>query len=90
MIAGGEVKTSSLPDWADRTEVDGTPLIVDFKEQPVESHATTLDRLFNSPGLKDVRVPHRDVLSCIDSTTEADVERTQGGPGYLANPSATP
>jgi hypothetical protein len=37
----GDVDASALPDWADKTEVDGTPLIVDFKKEPAESHAAT-------------------------------------------------
>ncbi len=84
MIADGDVDVSALPEWADKTEVEGTPLIVDFKKQPAESHAATLDRLFNSPGLKDVKVNRRAERECLSTTTEADVERTQGGPGYLA------
>lgn len=84
MIADGEVEASALPAWADKTEVDGTPLVVDFKKQPTEGHAATLDRLFNSPGLKDVRVSRRFQRECLSTTTEADVEKTQGGPGYLA------
>ncbi|VXC43820.1 hypothetical protein [Aeromicrobium sp. 9AM] len=84
MIADGDIDVSALPDWADKTEVEGTPLIVDFKKQPAESHAATLDRLFNSPGLKDVKVNRRAERECLSTTTEADVERTQGGPGYLA------
>jgi hypothetical protein len=91
MIADDKVDPAALPSFADRTEVDGTPLVVDFKKTvPSEGHAALLDRLFASPGLTDIQVPQRDVLDCIDTTTEADVKRTQGGPGYLANPSAEP
>lgn len=90
MIADGELDRSALPAWADMTEVGGTPLIVDFKKQPEESSAATLDRLYATPGLKKVRVDLADVNKCIDTTTDADIERTQGGPGYLATKEPAP
>ena len=90
LIADGEVKRSQLPGFADMTEVEGTPLIVDFKKDITESHAATLDRLFSSPGLNDVRVNRAAQRECLSTTTEADVERSQGGPGYLAKPSDEP
>lgn len=84
MIADGDLERSQLPDFADLTEVDGTPRIVDFTRKPDESSAQLLDRLLSSPGLADVRVRKADIRACMKSTTEADVERSQGGPGYLA------
>lgn len=63
-----------------------TTRCVDFKKDPTESHAATLDRLFNSPELKDVRVDRTAERECLRTTTEADVESSQGGPGYLAKP----
>lgn len=82
MIADGEVTSSQLPAWADKTVVDGTPRIVDFRDVPDEGHAARLDRLFGSPGLRSVQVSERYIKRCRDETTNADVERTQGGPGY--------
>jgi hypothetical protein len=84
MIADGEIKRSQLPDFADMTEVDGTPLILDFKKRSPEGTASFVGRLFASPGLKGVRNDPTEVTKCTETTTDADVERTQGGPGYLA------
>jgi hypothetical protein len=84
MIADGEVQQSQLPDFADMTEVNGTPLILDFKKPGTESSAAFVDRLFASPGLQGVEVDLGDRDKCADTTTDADIEKSQGGPGYLA------
>lgn len=84
MIADGDLSRSQLPSFADRTEVRGTPLILDFKVRRPESSAAFLGRLYASPGLKDVRVDRTEVETCMETTTDADVEKSQGGPGFLA------
>jgi hypothetical protein len=92
LIADGDVDRSKLPNFADMTEVDGTPLILDFKKPPPDGESTTafVGRLLTSPGLQKVEIDDADRQRCIDTTTDADIERSQGGPGYLANPSAEP
>ncbi|KQY56050.1 hypothetical protein ASD11_16400 [Aeromicrobium sp. Root495] len=85
MIDDGELERSELPSFADRTEVEGTPRIVDFTKQPSDSSAALVGRLLSSPGLKSVELDPAEVESCMESTTDADVERSQGGPGYLAD-----
>ena len=87
LIADGTVDRSQLPDFADMTEDNGTPLILDFKVGGDESSAQFTDRLFASPGLKDVDVDLRERDECADTTTDADIEKSQGGPGYLAHAS---
>lgn len=84
MIADGQIQISQLPDFADLTEVDGTPLILDFKKPVAEGSAAFADRLFSSPGLSDVDVDRVKRSECVDTTTDADIEKSQGGPGYLA------
>ncbi|MEH3032857.1 MAG: hypothetical protein PGN07_02165 [Aeromicrobium erythreum] len=84
MLAEGTLRTSQLPSWADRTVVDGTPRIIDFTTVPPEGHAARLDKLFASPGLRGIDVDEGYLQDCIRDTTNADVERTQGGPGYRA------
>jgi hypothetical protein len=90
LIATGDVKRTDLPDYVDHTEVDGTPRIVDFTTKPTVDLDRFRDKLFASPGLEGVTVDRDLQRTCLRTTTDADIERTQGGPGYLANPSAEP
>ncbi len=85
LVRDGRVARSRLPSWVDRTEIQGTPRIVDFRTVPKEGHAARLDRLFASPGLSDVDIDEGYLQRCVRETTNADVERTQGGPGYRVN-----
>ncbi|MET0819756.1 MAG: hypothetical protein ABWY58_02235 [Aeromicrobium sp.] len=88
MIAAGQVRRSQLPDFADRTEVGGTPLILDFTKRDPGSTAAFVGRLFSAPGLRDVDVESEDVEACTDTTTDADVARQHGGPGYMVDAEA--
>jgi hypothetical protein len=85
LIADGTVQLSDLPASADLTEIDGTPRIIDFTQRPSGDPAAMLDELFAAPGLKGVIVPRDYRTACITNTTEADVENSQGGPGYLSS-----
>jgi hypothetical protein len=84
LITSGDVKRADLPDFVDRTEVAGTPRIVDFSQRPPAHLDRLRDRIFASPGLAGVTVDRDAQRECLRTTTDADVERTQGAPGYLA------
>lgn len=83
LITSGDVKRSDLPDYVDKTEVRGTPRIVDFTKKPPANLDRFRDRLFASPGLRDVTVDRDFQRTCLKTTTDADIRRTQGGSGYL-------
>jgi len=90
LITDGVVKPSDLPDYVDHTEVDGTPRIVDFTTKPTSDLDRFRDKLFASPGLKGITVDRDFERTCLRTTTDADIERTQGAPGYLDNASSQP
>lgn len=84
LIADGDVDSSALPDFVDKTVVEGTPLIVDFTEEPPADLDAFRDRLFATPELAGVSVDRDAQRECLRTTTDADIEKSQGGPGYLA------
>ncbi|MBF4570879.1 hypothetical protein ITJ57_19095 [Plantibacter sp. VKM Ac-2880] len=86
LIADGALSRSALPEWADMTEVNGTPLIIDFTEQPDESTTVLVGRLLASEGLQQVELDDNERRNCIDTTTDEDIELSQGGKGYLQSP----
>lgn len=88
LIASGDISVSDLPTSVggtkvDLTQVGGTPLIVDFTKAPPPALDRFRDQLHASPGPKDVTIDRDRVVECLRTTTDADIERTQGGPGYL-------
>lgn len=79
-FADGKLKPSELPDWADKTVRDGTPLIVDFRHPNGEPPERKLDLLDPFLDQHHLRIDQREIDRCIDNTNDSDIAKTQGGP----------